>query len=186
MTFTDDQPPHRSWTTRSPPRNAQPAPTPRPPLATIPGQPAAQLPRLARSPGHPHPQPDSLHRHLYLNPDAHRSHPRSAPRLRPHRRPHPTDRRVVRQHHTKNHEPPAQPGTKSRRPTARNFGLVVGLPRLGHPLVQPRANILRGVRIATTLIARDQHPSRHHAGDTGQPNPLPYAAHSKSLPKLRW
>jgi hypothetical protein len=34
------------------------------------------------------------------------------------------------------------------------------------------------------LVARDQHATRHHAGDTGQSNPLPYAAHSKSLPKL--
>ena len=35
----------------------------------------------------------------------------------------------------------------------------------------------RRVGIALALVARDQHATRHHAGDTGQPNPLPYAAH---------
>ena len=52
-------------------------------------------------------------------------------------------------------------------------------------LMQPGADVLGCVGIAPTLVARDQHPTRHHAGDTGQSNPLPYAAHSKSLPKLR-
>jgi len=61
-----------------------------------PGQPTAQLPRPARSPGHPHPQPDPLHRNRHRDPHARRPHRRSAPRLHAHRHPHPTDRRVVR------------------------------------------------------------------------------------------
>ena len=51
--------------------------------------------------------------------------------------------------------------------------------------MQPGADVLGGVRVATALVACDQHPTRHDAGDTGQPNPLPDAAHSKSVPKLR-
>ena len=109
MTFTDEHPPTRDNPV---------APAQRPSIRRRqvlhrprrPAQPTAQLPRPARSPGHPHPQPDPLHRHRHRNPHAHRPHPRPAPRLHPHRRPHPTDRRVVKQHHTTKHEPPAQPG----------------------------------------------------------------------------
>jgi hypothetical protein len=36
------------------------------------------------------------------------------------------------------------------------------------------------------LISRDERATRHHPGDTGQPNPLPYASHRPSLPKLPW
>jgi hypothetical protein len=35
------------------------------------------------------------------------------------------------------------------------------------------------------LVARDQRPARHHTGNSGQSDPLPYAAHTESLPKLR-
>jgi hypothetical protein len=34
------------------------------------------------------------------------------------------------------------------------------------------------------LVARDQHSARHPTCDTGQSNPLPYATHAMSLPKL--
>ena len=78
MTFTDEHPPDRdnpvAPAQRSAGADAKVSHSPR-----FRGQPAAQLPRLARSPGHPHPQPDSLHRHRHRNPHAHRSHPRSVP-----------------------------------------------------------------------------------------------------------
>ena len=51
--------------------------------------------------------------------------------------------------------------------------------------MQPGADVVGCVGIALTLVARDQHSACHHAGDTGQPNPLPYASHATSLPKLR-
>lgn len=54
------------------------------------------------------------------------------------------------------------------------------------PLMQTRADIVGRVRISPALIARYQRTARHHAGDTGQPNPLPYPLHGPSLPKLRW
>ena len=51
--------------------------------------------------------------------------------------------------------------------------------------MQPGADVVWGVGVSTALIARHQSPARHHAGDTGQSDPLPDATHSKSLPKLR-
>ena len=95
MTFTDEHPPQPdnpvAPAQRSAGRRRQGLqPTRRP------GQPTAQLPRPARSPGHPHPQPDPLHRNRHRDPHARRPHRRSAPRLHAHRHPHPTDRPVVR------------------------------------------------------------------------------------------
>lgn len=51
--------------------------------------------------------------------------------------------------------------------------------------MQARADVVRGVGVATALVAGDQHTAGHHTGDTGQSDPLPYAAHGESLPKLR-
>ena len=56
---------------------------------------------------------------------------------------------------------------------------------LGDALVQPGADVVGRVGVATPLVARDQRATRHHAGDPGQPNQLPYATHPESLPKLR-
>jgi len=39
--------------------------------------------------------------------------------------------------------------------------------------MQPGANIVRRVRLALALIARDQHATGDHARDTSQANPLP-------------
>ncbi len=60
--------------------------------------------------------------------------------------------------------------------------LVVGLAGLGQPLMQPGADVVGCVGVALTLVARDQHPARHDAGDTSQSNQLPYATHGMSLP----
>ncbi len=54
----------------------------------------------------------------------------------------------------------------------------------GDALVQPGADVLGCIGISAALIAGDQHPAGHHTGDTSQPDPLPYPAHGKSLPKL--
>ncbi len=51
--------------------------------------------------------------------------------------------------------------------------------------MQARADVVRGVGVATTLIAGDQHTARNDAGDTGKPDPLPDSPHGDSLPKLR-
>ena len=115
MTFTDEHPPQprqpgRPRTTLHRGRHQGHHP------ARSGGQPATQLPRPARSPGHPHPQPDPLPPHRHRNPHAHRPHPRSTPRFRPHRHTHPPHRRVVRHHHTENHEPPAQHGIRNTSP----------------------------------------------------------------------
>ncbi|AFP41520.1 hypothetical protein MSMEI_5076 [Mycolicibacterium smegmatis MC2 155] len=61
----------------------------------------------------------------------------------------------------------------------------VGAVRLREPLMQPRADVLRCVGLAAALIARDQHTTGDDTGDTGQPDPLPDAAHAQSVPKLR-
>ena len=58
-------------------------------------------------------------------------------------------------------------------PALRRGLLGAGAASLGHALMQPGADVVGCVRIALTLVARDQHSARNHAGDTGQPNPLP-------------
>ena len=45
--------------------------------------------------------------------------------------------------------------------------------------MQPGANILGCIGVATALVARDQYPARHHTGDTGQSYPLPYPTHGR-------
>jgi Transposase DDE domain len=109
MTFTDEHPPDRD-NPIAPAQRSAGAEAKACTQHDSKGNPLPQLPRPARSPGHPRPQPGPLPRHQHRNPHAHRSHPRPAPRLQPHRRPHPIDRGVVRQHHTNNHEPPAHQG----------------------------------------------------------------------------
>jgi hypothetical protein len=52
--------------------------------------------------------------------------------------------------------------------------------------MQLRPDVVRSVGIALALITRDQRAARHDSGDTGQPDPLPYASHGHSLPKLPW
>ena len=96
--------------------------TPSPPPATTPSATHCAASAACSLTWPPHPQPDPLHRHRHRNPHAHRPHSRPAPRLHPHRRPHPTDRRVVKQHHTTKHEP--QLNQANRRPPTRNFGLT--------------------------------------------------------------
>ena len=76
-------------------------------------------------------------------------------------------------------------GVQRLAPAVRRSRLVVGVAGLGHPLMQPGANVLGCVGVATALVARDQHPARHHTGDTGQSYPLPYPTHGKSLPDVR-
>lgn len=51
--------------------------------------------------------------------------------------------------------------------------------------MQPGADVLGRVGVATALIARDQHSARHYTSDTGESDPFPNATHATSLPKLR-
>ena len=66
-------------------------------------------------------------------------------------------------------------------PLRRRFSLL----GLGQPLVEPLPDVLRGVGVAATLVARHHDSTRDDTSDTGQPDPLPYAAHAQSVPKLR-
>ena len=51
--------------------------------------------------------------------------------------------------------------------------------------MQPGPDVVRRVRRALALVARDQHPAGHHTGDTGQSDQLPDTSHRQSVPKLR-
>ncbi len=51
--------------------------------------------------------------------------------------------------------------------------------RLGEPLVQPRPDVVGGVRIPLPLITRHQRATSDDAGDTGHANPLPDAPHAR-------
>lgn len=51
--------------------------------------------------------------------------------------------------------------------------------------MQPGPDIVGRIGIALALITRDQYATGHHAGDTRQTNPLPYATHALILSKLR-
>ena len=95
LTFTDEHPPapdnpvapaHRSAAA-----NAK-ASTPARPGR----QPLPQLPRPARAPGHPDPQPGPLRRHHHRPSRCSPSHQRPTRRLRPHRRPDPAHLEVAR------------------------------------------------------------------------------------------
>lgn len=57
---------------------------------------------------------------------------------------------------------------------------------LGQPLVEPLADVVRGVGVSTALIPRHHDATCNDACDTGQPDPLPDAAHHHSVHKLRW
>ncbi len=57
--------------------------------------------------------------------------------------------------------------------------MLGGLAGLGQPLMQPGADVVWGVGVALALVARDQHSARHHPGNTGKSDQLPYATHSK-------
>ncbi len=50
--------------------------------------------------------------------------------------------------------------------------------------MQAGPDIVRGVGIATTLIARDEHTACYDTSDTGKSDPLPDSTHGLSLPKL--
>ena len=51
--------------------------------------------------------------------------------------------------------------------------------RLGEPLVQPRPDVVGGVRISLPLIPRHQRATGDDACDTGHANPLPDAPHTR-------
>ena len=106
LTFTDQDPPVPASPVAPARRSAgcpgqglQPARCGRPPLP--------QLPRPARAPGHPDPQPGPVHRHRRHRADAHRADQRPAGSLRPHRRPDPADLEVAR---TQPRQPARTPG----------------------------------------------------------------------------
>ena len=115
MTFTDEHPPDRDNPVAPAQRSAD-ADAKASTQHDAAGNPLTQLPRPARSPGHPHPQPDPLHRHRHRDPHAHRPHRRPTPRLHPHRRPHPPHRRVATTNTTENNESPAQLGIRWLQP----------------------------------------------------------------------
>lgn len=52
--------------------------------------------------------------------------------------------------------------------------------------MQPRPDVVGRIRPAPALIARHEGAAGDDTGDTGQPDPLPDAAHAMSVPKLRW
>ncbi len=52
--------------------------------------------------------------------------------------------------------------------------------------MQTRPDVVGRIGAAATLIARHEGAACDDTGDTGQPDPLPDAAHAMSVPKLRW
>ncbi len=51
----------------------------------------------------------------------------------------------------------------------------------GAPLVQPGANIVRGIGLALALVPRDENTTGDDARRTGQTDPLPDTAHAITL-----
>lgn len=64
-------------------------------------------------------------------------------------------------------------------------GMPFGRLGLGEALVQPGPNVVRRVRITSTLIPGDERTGGRDSDDTGQADQLPYVAHTASVPKLR-
>ncbi|BBY14598.1 hypothetical protein MLIT_01900 [Mycolicibacterium litorale] len=52
--------------------------------------------------------------------------------------------------------------------------------------MQTSADVVRCVGPAAALVTCDEGTAGDNARDTGQPDPLPDAAHAQSVPKLRW
>ena len=121
LTFTDEHPPQPGQPGRpGPPLRRRPGQSLRPARCGRPALP--QLPRPARAPGHPAPQPGPVHRRHRRRADAHRADQRPARGLRPDRRPDPAYLEVVRTNPASPAKRQVKPGSAHR--TDRNFGLT--------------------------------------------------------------
>ena len=121
LTFTDEHPPIPDNPV-APARRSAAAQAKASSQHDAAGQALPQLPRPARAPGHPAPQPGPVHRRPRRRADAHRTDQHAARGVRPDRSPDPGSPEVVRTN-------PASPAKRQVKPedvyrTGRNFGLV--------------------------------------------------------------